>query len=141
MSKWLIVYLRCYYRIQTTNKWCAAGAIDTNVIIPTCHTDVARASHIIILILYIIYQYYTCVLYYRPLQNFYYRHQNTTEFKRNNFKLNNCSCSVINKTENIKYLGITIYQHLKWDAHIKIQWLNNLNFTIIVYEFKKILNI
>lgn len=33
-----------------------------------------------------------------------------------NCKFNNCSCNSINKLENVKYLGITIDQNVKWDA-------------------------
>lgn len=42
---------------------------------------------------------------------------NTIKIHDNDCKFNNCSYNVINKTETIKYLGISYDQHLKWDTH------------------------
>ncbi|KAL5236816.1 hypothetical protein ACI65C_004226 [Semiaphis heraclei] len=44
---------------------------------------------------------------------------NTLKIHKKNCNFNNNdTCEVINRTENSKYLGVTIDQHLKWDAHV-----------------------
>lgn len=43
---------------------------------------------------------------------------NKLKINKTTYNSNNELCETIDKTESIKYLGITIDQHLKWDIHV-----------------------